>query len=74
MSLLVIFKGDIPQKWAQLKIEGLEVVSAKSGLPDIRGKFAVVVGDRELAEKLGVGFLTEDEAEEFFNFLVSYAF
>nr|WP_287069225.1 hypothetical protein [Pyrobaculum sp.] len=42
-------------------------------MPDIRGKFAVVVGDKELAEKLGVGFLTEEEAEEIFNFLVSYA-
>jgi hypothetical protein len=39
---------------------------------DISGKFVVVVGDRELAERLGVAYFTEEEAAEFLSFLKSY--
>ncbi|MGB9704609.1 MAG: hypothetical protein ACPL3C_04105 [Pyrobaculum sp.] len=72
MSLLVVFRGDVPREWRELGIEGVEVASAKSGVGDISGKFVVVVGDRELAERLGVAYFTEEEAAEFLSFLKSY--
>jgi hypothetical protein len=48
-----------------VKAEGLEVRSLAEGLPEIGGKFVVVVGDRELAERLRVGYMSEEEVEEF---------
>jgi hypothetical protein len=35
----------------------------------IEGKFVIIVGDRELAEELGVGHATVAEAEEFLLWL-----
>ncbi|ABL87207.1 conserved hypothetical protein [Pyrobaculum islandicum DSM 4184] len=70
MSLLILFKGDVPPHWKSLKAEGLEVKSLKEGLPPLEGKFVVVVGDRELAERLKVGYMTEEEAEDFYKFLI----
>jgi hypothetical protein len=69
MSLLMLFRGGVPRRWRELKAEGLEVRSLAEGLPEIEGKFVVVVGDRELAERLRVGYMSEEEVEEFFRYL-----
>ncbi len=55
----------MPRRWQELKAEGLEVRSLAEGLPEIENKFVVVVGDRELAERLSVAYMSEEEAEEF---------
>jgi hypothetical protein len=40
------------------------------GFPrSIEGKFVLVVGDRELAERLKVGYLTEEEARELLDYI-----
>ncbi len=46
MSLLMLFRGEVPRRWRELEAEGLEVRSLAEGLPEIEGKFVVVVGDR----------------------------
>jgi hypothetical protein len=46
MSLLMLFRGVVPRRWRELEAEGLEVGSLAEGLPEIEGKFVVVVGDR----------------------------
>ena len=55
MSLLMLFKGEVPTRWRELKAEGLEVRSLAEGLPEIEGRFVVVVGDKDLAGRLRVG-------------------
>lgn len=47
---------------------GVKAISADA-LGSIEGKFVLVVGDRELAEKLRVGYLTEEEARELLGYL-----
>jgi hypothetical protein len=69
MSLLILFKGGVPKHWRELNVEGLEVTSLEAGEPKIEGKFVVVVGDRELAERLKVAYMSEEEIEEFYQFL-----
>jgi hypothetical protein len=69
MSLLMLFRGEAPRRWRELKAEDLEVKSLAEGLPEIEGKFVVVVGDRELAERLRVVYMSEEEVEEFFRYL-----
>ncbi len=69
MSLLMLFRGEVPRHWRELEAEGLEVRSLAGGLPEIEGKFVVVVGDRKLAERLRVAYMSEEEAEEFFRHL-----
>ncbi len=64
----MLFRGEVPGRWQELKAEGLEVRSLAGGLPEIEDKFVVVVGDRELAERLRVAYMSE-EAEEFFRYL-----
>ena len=67
MSLLILFKGEVPRRWRELKAEGLKVRSLAEGLPEIEGRFVVVVGDKDLADRLRVGYMAEEEAEEFFH-------
>ncbi|MFZ8807449.1 MAG: hypothetical protein ACO2PN_05010 [Pyrobaculum sp.] len=69
MSLLMLFRGEVPRHWRELEAEGLEVRSLAEGLPEIDSRFVVVVGDRELAERLRVAYMSEEEAEEFFRYL-----
>jgi hypothetical protein len=69
MSLLMLFRGEVPRRWQELKAEGLEVRSLAEGLPEINSRFVVVVGDRELAERLCVAYMSEEEVEEFFRYL-----
>ena len=69
MSLLMLFRGEVPRRWRKLKAEGLEVRSLAEGLPEIEGKFVVVIGDKVLAERLRVGYMSEEEVEEFFRYL-----
>lgn len=69
MSLLLLFKREAPRHWRELKVEGLEVESLGAGGSKIEGRFVVVVGDGELAERLGVGHMSEEEAEDFYQFL-----
>jgi len=69
MSLLMLFKGEVPRHWRELKAEGLEVRSLAKGLPEIEGKFVVVVSDMKLAERLRVAYMSEEEGEEFFRYL-----
>ncbi len=35
MSLLMLFGGEVPRRWRELKAEGLEVRSLAEGLPEI---------------------------------------
>jgi len=65
MEIYVVFRGRPPAEWAE--VPGVKAISADS-LTSIEGKFVLVVGDRELAERLKVGYLTEEEARE----LVAY--
>ena len=60
VEVYVAFRGKPPAEWAE--VSGVKAVSADS-LASIEGKFVLVVGDRELAERLKVGYLTEEEAE-----------
>ncbi len=64
MLLLMLFEGEVPRRWRELKAEGLEVRSLAEGLPEIEGKFVVVVGDRELAERLHVAEVGHGVCEE----------
>jgi hypothetical protein len=61
MEICAVFRGKPPAEWAE--VPGVKAVSADS-LASIEGKFVLVVGDRELAERLKVGYLTEEEAQE----------
>ena len=66
MEIYVVFRGKPPAEWAE--VPGVKAVSADS-LTSIEGKFVLVVGDRELAERLEVGYLTEEEARELLDFI-----
>jgi hypothetical protein len=61
----VVFRGKPPAEWAE--VPGVKAASADS-LASIEGKFVLVVGDRELAERLKVGSLTE-EARELLDYI-----
>jgi hypothetical protein len=65
MEIYVVFRGKPPAEWAE--VPGVKAVSADS-LASIEGKFVLVVGDRELAERLKVGYLTE-EARELLDYI-----
>jgi hypothetical protein len=54
MEIYVVFRGKPPAEWAE--VPGVKAVSADS-LASIEGKFVLVVGDRELAERLKVSLL-----------------
>jgi predicted transcriptional regulator len=63
---LTLFRGRCRR---EVKAEGLEVRSLAEDLPEIDSRFVVVVGDRELTERLHVVYMSEEEAEEFFRYL-----
>jgi hypothetical protein len=65
MEIYVVFRGKPPAEWAE--VPGVKAASADS-LASIEGKFVLVVGDRELAERLKVGYLTE-EARELLDYI-----
>jgi hypothetical protein len=66
MEIYVVFRGKPPAEWAE--VLGVKAVSADS-LVSIEGKFVLVVGGRELAERLKVGYLTEEEARELVDYI-----
>ncbi len=66
MEIYVVFRGKPPAEWAE--VPGVKTVSADS-LASIEGKFVLVVGDKELAERLKVGYLTEEEARELLDYI-----
>ena len=66
MEIYVVFRGKPPAEWAE--VPGVKAVSADS-LTSIERKFVLVVGDRELAERLKVGYLTEEEARELLDYI-----
>ncbi|MCU7787298.1 hypothetical protein ODS41_05105 [Pyrobaculum sp. 3827-6] len=66
MEIYIIFRGEPPPEWKQ--IPGIKAVKADE-LDTIEGRFALVVGDEELARRLGVGVLTEEEARELLQHL-----
>jgi hypothetical protein len=66
VEVYVAFRDKPPAEWAE--VPGVKAVSADS-LASIRGKFVLVVGDRELAERLKVGYLTEEEAQELLDYI-----
>jgi hypothetical protein len=65
MEVYLAFRGE-PPKWAEAP--DVKAVPADS-LKSVEGRFAVVVGDRKLAERLGVGHLTEEEARELLSYI-----
>jgi len=65
----MLIRGEVPRHWRKLEAEGLEVRSLAEGLPEIDSRFVLVVGDRELAERLRVAYVSEEEVEEFFRYL-----
>ena len=69
IDLYVVFPGDPPKEW--LGIPGVKAVSAKE-IGSIEGKFVVVVGDCQLAERWQVACLSFQEAEEFLRELWAY--
>lgn len=64
--LLMVFRS--PRR---IDIPGIEVASVDA-MPPIEGKIVVVVGDKELAERLKVAYMTEEEAEKFLEGLKQY--
>jgi hypothetical protein len=66
MEIYVVYRGRPPAEWAE--VPGVKAVSADS-LTSIEGKFVLVVGDRELAERLNVGYLTEEETRELLGYI-----
>jgi len=66
IEIYVVFRDKPPAEWAE--VPGVKAVSADS-LVSIEGKFVLVVGDRELAERLKVGYLTEEEARELLGYI-----
>jgi hypothetical protein len=42
MSLLMLFRGEVPRHWAGAQAEGLEVRSLAESLLEIEGKFVVM--------------------------------
>jgi len=66
MEIYVVFRGKPPAEWAEMP--GVKAVSADS-LASIEGKFVLVVGDKEPAERLKVGYLTEEEARELLDYI-----
>jgi hypothetical protein len=66
MEIYVVFRDTPPAEWAE--VPGVKAVSADSHV-SIEGKFVLVVGDRELAERLKVGYLTEEEARELLDYI-----
>ncbi|MEM0276418.1 hypothetical protein [Pyrobaculum sp.] len=81
LSQVFIFKDcPPPQAVAKLRQWGIEVVALaecpgvqrvfKYRLREvIRGKIAVVVGDKELAQRLGVAYASYQEVEDFLRYL-----
>ena len=69
VELYVVFPQSPPEEW--LSLQGVKAVSAKE-LGSIEGKLVVVVGDCQLAERLKVACLTEEEAEELLKELKVY--
>jgi hypothetical protein len=66
MEIYVVFRGTPPAEWAEMP--GVKAVSADS-LVSIEEKFVLVIGGRELAERLKVGGLTEEEARELLDYI-----
>ncbi len=66
MEIYVVYRGKPPAEWAE--VPGVKAASADS-LASIEGKFMLVVGDRELAERLKIGYLTEEEARELLDYI-----
>jgi hypothetical protein len=66
MEIYGVFRGKPPAEWVE--VPGVKAASADS-LASIEGKFMLVVGDRELAERLKVGYLTEEEARELLDYI-----
>ncbi len=66
MEIYVVYRGKPPAEWAE--VPSVKAVSADS-LTSIEGKFVLVVGDRELAERLKIGYLTEEEARELLDYI-----
>jgi hypothetical protein len=66
MEIYVVCRGKPPAEWAE--VPGVKAASADSPA-SIEGKFVLVVGDRELAERLKVGYLTEEEARELLDYI-----
>jgi len=66
MEIYIVFRGKPPAEWAE--VPGVKAVSADS-LISIEGKFVLIVGDKELAERLKVGYLTEEEAQELLDYI-----
>lgn len=67
--LVFVFKHRPSERWIEAaRRHGFEIYTADN-LPPVGGKFVVVVGDEELAKRLGVAYLTEKEAEEFLKYL-----
>ncbi|ACB40555.1 hypothetical protein [Pyrobaculum neutrophilum] len=66
MEVVMVFKGRPPESWRG--IPGVRAIAAEE-LGEVEGRFVLVVGDWELARRLGVGFLAEEEAEELLAYM-----
>ncbi|ABL87665.1 hypothetical protein Pisl_0487 [Pyrobaculum islandicum DSM 4184] len=66
MEVVVVFRGQPPDEWKG--VPGVRALSMGE-LGDIERRLVLVVGDREFAERLGVGYLTEEETEELLAYI-----
>jgi len=80
MSVVFIFAGCPPDELLELKRFGYLLAStvdcqgvekAVDVEAHIQGKFAVVVGDVELAKRLDVAYMTWEEASDFIRWIQS---
>ncbi|MEZ0319633.1 MAG: hypothetical protein ABWK05_06555 [Pyrobaculum sp.] len=70
--LVFVFKQKPEGQWLEAaRRYSFEIYTADQ-IPPIGGKFVVVVGDEELAKRIGAAFFTEEEAEEFLKSLGSH--
>ncbi|ABP51359.1 MAG: hypothetical protein OWQ51_00295 [Pyrobaculum arsenaticum] len=66
VEVYIVFNKEPPEEW--MRLPGVRAIKAEE-LVSIDKKIVLVVGDRELAKQLGVGYLDEEEASELLQYL-----
>lgn len=66
MEIYIVFNKEPPEEWKRLpEVRAIKIEE----LISINKKIVLVVGNRELAKQLGVGYLDEQEASELLQYL-----
>ena len=66
VEIYIVFNKEPPEEWKRLpEVRAIKIEE----LISIDKKIVLVVGNRELAKQLGVGYLDEQEASELLQYL-----